>query len=296
MSTGRIYELHNDCIRIQVNSFGAELKSLKTVKDDREFMWDARPEFWKRTSPVLFPVVGGLKNAQYTYEGKTFGMSQHGFARDMEFTLVEQTADSIRFVLEDTPETYEKYPFHFRLEIGYAIEENHIKVSWHVENKNDKTMYFSIGGHPAFLCPIKEGSRQTDYVLHFDNRKQIVSSMLGESGLLTNDKKTYLLTDGTLAVTKELFDHDALVIEGDQAHEVSLAYRDETPYLTVRFEAPLFGIWSPPKKEAPFICIEPWYGRCDKEDFEGALSDREWGNTLSAGENFEASYEIIAGE
>ena len=156
-----------------------------------------------------------------------------------------------------------------------------------------RPLYFSIGGHPAFRCPIIEGTRQTDYKLHFDTETEITSSILGEGGLLTHDHKTYPLKHGELAVTEDLFDQDALVIEGNQAHEVSLSYGQEKPYLTVRFNAPLFGIWSPPKKNAPFICIEPWYGRCDKADFTGELDKREWGNTLDAGECFEASYEVI---
>lgn len=296
MSTGTKYQLKNEHISIEVSSFGAELKSLKRQSDSREYMWDARPEFWKRTSPVLFPIVGGLHEGKYHYEGQEYAMSQHGFARDMEFTLTEQTQESLKFELNDTAETYAQYPFHFKLEITYKIVDNHLKITWKVDNTNDHKMYFSIGGHPAFLCPIQEETKQTEYTLHFDTADKIVSSMLGEGGLLTNEKKTYALNNGVLAVTKDLFDNDALVVEGNQAHEVSLAYGEEKPYLTVRFEAPLFGIWSPPKKEAPFICIEPWYGRCDKADYTGSLENREWGNVLEAGKSFEVSYEVTVEE
>lgn len=294
MSESVIYELKNSKLQVSVSSFGAELKSVKRVMDNREYMWDARPEFWKRTSPVLFPLVGGLNNGSYTYNGKSYMMSQHGFARDMEFTLVEKSDSKLLFALEDTEETLEKYPFKFRLEIGYELSDNNLNVSWNVFNKNDEKMYFSIGGHPAFLCPIEDGKKQTDYIIKFDVNDSVTASMLGNGGLLTDKETKYSLDNGKLAITENLFDNDALVIEKNQAHKVSLCYADGSPYLTVDFDAPLFGIWSPPKKNAPFICIEPWYGRCDRENFSGDLSEREWGNALEAGENFKTSYNIIA--
>jgi galactose mutarotase-like enzyme len=140
------------------------------------------------------------------------------------------------------------------------------------------------------MCPIDPGTDQTQYKLLFDVKDQVTATCI-DGGLAGKEKKTYALRDGALAVTADLFDNDALVIEGDQAHSVALARPDGTPYLTVEFAAPLFGIWSPPKKKAPFICIEPWYGRCDSVDFTGDFKEREWGQKLS-GTAFEASYRI----
>lgn len=168
-------------------------------------MWDAKPEYWKRTSPVLFPIVGSLNNGSYTYRNKQYSMSQHGFARD----------------------------------------------------------------------------------------NTIISSEIGENGTLLLRKKGYVLKSGYMNITKNLFDEDALIIENNQAHKVSLCNKDGKPYLTVKFDAPLFGLWSPAKKNAPFICIEPWYGRGDKAIFTGDLSQREWGNKLSCNEKFNAEYSII---
>ena len=287
-----LYELSNNEIMIRVSSFGAELKSLKDRKTGKEYLWDANPDYWKRTSPVLFPIVGSLQDGSYSFEGKTYAMSQHGFARDMEFALVKKTVEELVFALEDTAETREKYPFAFRLEIGYRLEGRNVIVSWKVLNKQDGKMYFSIGGHPAFLCPIQEGEMQSDYKIHFENTDKITAGILNDHGTLSKEEKTYPLENGYLDIGAHLFDEDALIVEHHQAQKVSLCDPAGKAYLTVSFTAPLFGIWSPAKKNAPFVCIEPWYGRCDKEGFAGELPEREYGNCLAGREQFEQQYTI----
>lgn len=285
-----LFQISNDKVTIQVDSLGAELKSLKSLPDGREYMWQGDPAYWGRTSPVLFPIVGGLKDGRYRVDGREYTMGQHGFARDMEFRLKSQVASEIWFFLESNEETFQKYPYPFLLEIGYEIIDRTVVVKWRVSNQAKEPIWFSIGGHPAFLCPIDPGTDQTQYRLVFDEKEKLVSSCI-EGGLLGPKKKTYALRNGILPVTADLFDGDALVIEGEQAHSVALARPDGKPYLTVDFDAPLFGIWSPPKKKAPFICIEPWYGRCDSVDFTGEFKEREWGQQLS-GAVFEAQYRI----
>lgn len=287
-----VYSLENAQLRIGVDTLGAELKSLKNVESDREYMWDAKPEYWKRTSPVLFPVVGSLNNGCYRYDGKEYPMSQHGFARDMEFELLRQTEDELVFVLKSGKETWEKYPFDFELEIGYRIDENNLVISWRVTNCGNREMYFSIGGHPAFLCPIHDGDAQTDYQILFDTNDTIIASVIGNNSTLSSRKKAYALSNGYMHITADLFDDDALIVEDNQAHRVSLCDKQGQPYLAVRFDAPLFGLWSPAKKNAPFVCIEPWYGRCDKDIFTGDLSQREWSNNLLPTEQFYAEYTI----
>lgn len=286
-----LFQIGNDKIMIQVDSMGAELKSLKDVASGTEYMWNADPQYWKRTSPVLFPLVGGLKDGKFRLDGKEYQMGQHGFARDMEFQLKSQVASEIWFTLESNEETLEKYPYSFALEIGYELVDRTVVVKWRVKNPETGRMYFSIGGHPAFLCPIDEGTKQSEYKLLFDKKDQIVSSCL-EGGLLNDRTMVYTLQDGILPVTETLFDADALVVEEHQAQRVSLVKPDGTPYLTVDFDAPLFGIWSPPGKNAPFICIEPWYGRCDRVNFSGDWKEREWIEVLEAGETFSADYRI----
>ncbi len=286
-----LFQISNEKITIQVDSLGAELKSLKKVATGQEYMWNGDPKFWKRTSPVLFPVVGGLCGGEYRLKGKSYPMGQHGFARDMEFQLKSQVSSEIWFTLQSNEETMRKYPYPFVLELGYGLKDTTVIVKWRVKNPAKEALSFSIGGHPAFLCPIEEGTKQSEYRLLFDAKDELVSSCL-EGGLLGKNTQVYKLNDGILPITENLFDGDALVIENDQAHSAALVKPDGTPYLTVRFDAPLFGIWSPPKKNAPFVCIEPWYGRCDRTDFAGEWEEREWSRTLSTGETFEAEYTI----
>ena len=231
-------KLKNDQIEVIVNYHGAELRSLKKKATDQEYLWNADAKYWGRTSPVLFPFVGGVKNKVYRYEGKEYPMNQHGFARDMEFSLVSQSADEVWFALEDTEETYKVYPFHFHLEIGYRLEDASVSVMWKVKNINDKEMHFAIGAHPAFFCPLHEGEKQSEYCLGFRNGQgkvpeALVNTVFGEGGVVTTQKKEYKLTDGFLPMDEHLFDGDALVIEDHQIQKVVLMDPQKKEYLAV---------------------------------------------------------------
>ncbi|MDF2538901.1 MAG: Galactose mutarotase [Herbinix sp.] len=290
-----VHSLKNDFLEIQVNEFGAELISILNVKNQKQYLWNADPAYWKRNSPILFPIVGSLKNRTYTYQEKTYTLPQHGFARDMVFTVKEKTASQIWLSLQETEETLKVYPFRFRLEIGYELVNNKIRVMWKVTNSNTSTLYFSIGGHPGFLCPIDENFRQEDYYFLFDTKEPLHYLQVDDScGLVVKksfEEQAVLSTEqGLVQIDNHMFDHDALIIEHDQCHSVALLTPDKKPYVTVTFDAPLFGLWSPSMKQAPFVCIEPWYGRCDSTGFNGNLEDREWGNSLEAGTQFETSY------
>lgn len=285
-----LYTLENEEIQIQVKSKGAELVSVRDKSSQREYMWCADPAFWGRTSPVLFPVVGAYKDKECRYQGKTYSLPQHGFARDMEFTLVEKKDDVIWFSLSDNEETRANYPFGFELNIGYQISGRTTKVLWRVKNTNDGEMFFSIGGHPAFATEKCREDKITGYIELKGLSKATVRKL--EGGLASDTLYELPLEDGLFAVTEDVFAGDALVIENSQTGEVSLLDENKNKYLTVRFDAPLFGLWTPPGKNAPFICIEPWYGRCDGTNFTGTLEEREWGNVLGAGEVFDHSYEI----
>lgn len=292
-----IYKVDNGVISIQVKSKGAELCSLTENATGQEYMWSGSPDYWPRVSPVLFPFIGWLKDKKYVYQGKEYSLSSHGFARDMEFELWEQTDTSLWMSLTDTEETRAKYPFAFQLLLGYELNGRTVQVKWKVMNKNNGKMYFSIGGHPGFACPLHEGEKRTDYYVAFDTPDKVVCNGVDmDTGLATDVFKEYPLKQGMLAITEDLFDHDALVIEGHQAGRVSLLTPDKKPYITVSMDAPLFGVWSCVKHDSPFVCIEPWYGRCDSMNFEGTLEDRKWQQCIDAGETFEAGYEILVHE
>lgn len=286
------FQIRNESLTLEIDAHGAEMKSLIDNCSGQEYLWCGDAAYWGRTSPVLFPLVGNYREKQSCFDGKWYSLSQHGFARDMDFELVSEKGDEIWFALEDSPETLEKYPFGFRLELGYRLQGRAVEVLWKVTNKNDREMYFSIGGHPAFNCPLRAGEKQTDYRIGFDTCEPLTASVLDENGTVSERTKVLELTDGMLQITDSLFDEDALIVEHDQAHKVALYTPEGEKYLEVRFEAPLFGIWSPAGKHAPFVCIEPWYGRSDRADFGQKLEEREWGNVLKAGEIFTAAYQI----
>ncbi|MBP3273857.1 MAG: aldose 1-epimerase family protein [Butyrivibrio sp.] len=285
------YSISNDIYNLTVSDHGAEITSL--LKNGRELMWQADPAFWGRTSPVLFPQVGAVWEKKYRFGGKTFEMGQHGFARDMDFNLVSETGDELIFELRDTEETRAKYPFAFVLRIGYKLTYGGVEVIWEVVNPSDSDMYFSIGGHPAFNCDLNK-----DRLLFMNGADAVSGNLVSNivaldgSGCLSDRTKEVKLKDGILELKPELFDEDALVIENRQADRVTILGSDKKEIVSVSFDAPLFGVWSPVHKNAPFVCIEPWYGRCDRAGFAGDLAEREYGNKLTAGEKFKVSYTI----
>ena len=293
------YTLKNNRLEATIESFGAELMSLK---DDagKDYLWYGDSAFWGRRSPVLFPFVGKVKDGKYRYNGVEYAMGQHGFARDMEFAFLSQTEDEIWFVLESNEETLKKYPFVFRLEIGYKLVENTLKVMWKVTNPAEKeTLHFSIGAHPAFLCPVEEGTAQSEYFLQLDVNEAEYYSASMEKGLRLPEKRTLKLENGRCQIVEGFFDlgdRGTYIFEDNQVKEVALVTPDGRPYVTVSFDMPLVAIWSPEKKQAPFVCIEPWCGRCDAVDFTGSLEERAWANSLAPGAVFATSYDIRIGE
>lgn len=283
--------LENAQLKVEIDTFGAEVKSIMNKKDCREYMWYGNPKFWGRTSPVLFPFVGSLKDKKYTWQNQEYPMGQHGFARDNEFTLDSQTDDEIWFSFTDSEETLKKYPFKFILKIGYRLEANCVNVIWKVENPQDEKMYFSIGAHPAFLCPVHGEANKTGYKLYFEGVDEIHHHGNDVAlGLAVREDITMPLVNGRVIITDDFFDRCTYMIEGNQTGCVGIEDPDGNRIVDVTFDTPLFAIWSPEKKQAPFICIEPWYGRCDAVDFEGDITKREFTNVLEAGEVFQGGY------
>lgn len=280
-----LHYLENNVLKIAIDTHGAELSSIFNKEENKEMLWQGDPQFWGRKSPVLFPVVGKYKNGKTTYEGKEYSLGQHGFARDSEFNLIEKTENRIAFELLSNEKTFEVYPFNFRLICSFKLIDNKIIVGWEVKNTDNKKICFSIGAHPAFYC------EKSETVLSM-NGENLKYNLINSDGLYTAQKYE---TENSFVLHDNVFDNDALIIENSEVTEVSLINNNKK-YLTVKFDAPLFGIWSPTKKNAPFVCIEPWYGRCDAEDFDGDITEREWSNTLDISEKWYKEYEIIIHE
>ncbi|MBN2222655.1 MAG: aldose 1-epimerase family protein [Vallitaleaceae bacterium] len=280
------YVLKNEELELGFESRGAQLYSVNGR--DRDYLWNGDPQHWPWHSPILFPFVGRAKNFEYRYEEKVYTMKQHGFAREKEFRLLFQSENEISFSLLWDEESYSVYPFKFELILGYELVENQIVVKWKVRNLDDKIIHFSIGGHPAFYCPLSGFGEREDYYLNF-YQEQIQYQLLTKDGLLHRELYSLPLYQGKYRITEDLFDLDALIFTQEGSKRLSLCTPDQKPYVSLIFDAPVYGIYSP-KKKAPFVCIEPWYGRCDAIDFEGELSEREFGQSLAIGAEFVGGY------
>lgn len=288
-----MHTLKNEILIVQVKEHGAELASIR--KGSVEYLWQADPMFWGRHSPVLFPIVGSVWEKRYRVDGREFELGQHGFARDMDFTMVEGSEDEVRYRLESTEDTLKKYPWPFVLEIAYRLHGNMIDVIWEVSNPGNEDMFFQIGAHPAFNYPDYDPQIMERGFLSFDRGEGLECIRIKEKGCV--DAETLypldIPADGLLPLTRETFDKiDTIMLQDGQIGSVALYRTDRTPWLKLSFEAPVVGIWSPPGKNAPFICLEPWYGRCDRAGYEGDYRDRDWVNRLAPGERFSSVYTI----
>ena len=284
------YKISNSFISASIKSFGAELCSLKRNAVDTEYIWQADPKYWGRHAPVLFPIVGKLLDDEYTYKGKTYKMTQHGFARDNDFEILEHKKNYICLKLEHNEETLENYPFAFRLYITYTLLENCLKISYKVVNKSDDTMPFSIGAHPAFNWPL-EGERKTEYQFRFKGINVLKRLPLTKNGI-SDQKEIIELINEKLPLNKKLFKNDAIIVENLKSKSILLenCVNDKFVKMTfVGFE--YLGLWSKPTG-APFICIEPWHGIADFIDHNKNIQEKKGIKFLEPEEVFESSYTI----
>jgi galactose mutarotase-like enzyme len=286
-----MYYLSNDTLKIAIAAKGAELQSLYNTQTQLEYMWSGDAAFWGKKSPVLFPIVGGLKNNTYRYRNIAYTLPRHGFARDREFAVTAQTTDSITFTLQDDDETRLVYPFHFRFSIIYVINENTLSVTYLVENTRREPLYFSVGAHPAFSVPMVPGTEFTDFHLVFSENETTGKWPLSKDGLILTSPIALLENSNTLALTKELFYSDALVCKQLKSSGISII-SDKTDHgLQVTFGGfPYMGIWS--AKNANFVCIEPWCGIADSVDGSGDITQKEGINLLSANTLFTRTWSV----
>ncbi len=286
-------ELKNHLLKVVIDSHGAELQSIVDLRTEHEFLYQGNTKYWARRSPVLFPIVGSVWNGLFRMDGQEFAMSQHGFARDSEFEIISDTPeDEAWFALDWNEQTYAQYPRKFRLEIGYKLYETRLSVMWRVKNVDDKPMDFHIGAHPAFNYPDFDPKAEVHGYFLFD-KESVTTQLIKEKGCIGDAEENVIVdSEDLLPITSTTFDINTIILADQQVRRVSLLGPHKTPYLSVLFNAPVVGMWSP-SPEAPFVCIEPWWGRADRIGFEGDFSEREYVNTIAPGETFSASYMII---
>ena len=278
-------QLENKNFSISINTKGAELNSFKNQILNKEYIWEGNPEFWGKHSPILFPIVGGLKNDSYYYNDKKYNLSRHGFARDFEFDIIEKTDLSVTFSLKENDETLQKYPFHFELQIKYVLTENKLVIIYHIKNDSKAEMPFNIGAHPAFALP----KNFTNYSLEFEKQEELITHEL-ENNLFSGTTRTIALDKANLPLNYSLFEKDALVFKTLESKSVKIL-DNGNPFLKVNYEDfSSLGIWT--VKNAPFICLEPWIGFADEVSSNGNLFDKKNIQILEENSSFEASFSI----
>ena len=276
--------LKSDKLIAKINHKGAELISLKNDVE-KEFIWNGNPEFWSKHSPILFPIVGTLKNNEYYFEGKKYSLNRHGFARDMDFELIAKTDSTAVFSLVNNTNTLNVYPFEFELLLNYELTDNSLIITFKVINKNLFSMPFSIGAHPAFALP----EQFENYSLDFEYSEKLIRFEL-ENDLLSNVTNSIPRNENNVALHYDLFEKDALVFKKIKSKKITLL-ENEKPFLCIQFDDfPSLGIWTKPK--APFICLEPWLGYADTTANSGNILEKEGIKIIEANEKFKLEYSI----
>lgn len=287
-------QIKNEKLTLTVSEHGAELQSIKD-KNGKEYLWDGDEKYWNRHSPILFPIVCGLWKDTYRTEGKEFKLSRHGFARDTDFKLIKKGNDRITYALSYSEDTLKVYPYKFNLAISYRLEENTIHVIWHVENIDDKIIYFQIGGHPAFLVPGATKGEPLKGKLRFDNKEP--ERLYGNvEGCLAKGYHKVGTKNGLWEFTEDSFADDAVIFDRSQLKKIELLNEKDEPEVTLNIKTPAVGIWSPAGKHAPFVCIEPWYGIHDWAEYNGEFKDKYLMNQLLPGSSFMSEYTITIGK
>jgi galactose mutarotase-like enzyme len=281
-------EISNQYLSAGFTQKGGELRSLKTREKNTEMMWQADANWWNRTAPVLFPFVGKCKNNEYHYNGNTFSMSQHGFARDMDFEVVNLQSDSVVFQLRASDQTMQNYPFEFRLMLGYVLSGHRLQCSYYLQNTGHQNLFFSIGAHPGFRL---FGSGLSEYSLTFNDISALNRWLLTD-GLLNFETKELKLTSNKLHLSSSLFDDDAIVLKNTSISEVLLQHHHSQHSIKMSWgEFPFLGIWSKKQCES-FICIEPWCGIADSINGQSDISLKEGIEMLTPMQRFNRSYTI----
>ena len=297
-----MYTIENEYLGVSINLKGAELTGLFHKDSQIEYMWNADPIFWGKSSPVLFPIVGGLKDNIYTFEGKSYHLPRHGFARDCVFEVEDHWDDGISFLLRSNENTMKTYPFSFEFRLVYELYANLLSVTYHVTNLGETDMYFSVGGHPAFAVPLQDDLLYEDYYLEFEEKETFMHWPLSDTGLILEEPKSLfgmkiideeLMIEETqkIPLSRDLFYQDALVFK--EINSTTVTLKSDKSEHSLRFDFagfPFLGIWA--AKDADFVCIEPWCGIADSVTHKQEIKEKEGINKLASGDVFERAWAV----
>ena len=275
--------LKNETLTVTINPFGAELSSIQKNADGKEYIWQGDPTIWNGRSPLLFPIAGRLKKDMYTYHYKNYSLPKHGFARKSGFEIVSSTPTNAVFSLTDTPKTLISYPFPFCLTAEYALSGQTLTVTNRVRNTGESTMYFSFGAHPAFNIQVGDS-------VVFEKEETFTTALFDSFGLMCGEKTIAENTD-TLVIDEHIFDNDAVFFENMKSQSAKIVAQNGKEVLKMTYgNVPYLGLWAKPN--APYVCIEPWYGMADCPDVSGELEEKPCILSLDPEKEFVFTYTI----
>lgn len=287
------YTIKNSILEVVISTKGAEIQSVKSQHSGYEYIWQADAKVWNRHAPILFPIVGRLKNDEYTYKGKTYSMSQHGFARDMEFKVEQHTEESITLLLTDNEKTRAIYPFKFELRVNYNLLNNLLEENFSVTNNSVEEMIFGIGGHPGFNIPTNKTMTKEDF--YFSSKPSLARVQIPLRGAYLDwPNRSLASTNSLITLSDRLFKNDALIFQL-RGHDNRISLRTDANDFHVNVwlrDAPFVGVWSQYPQTGDFVCIEPWWGIADRSDANGKLEEKYGMNHLKANDTFTAGFSM----
>lgn len=274
----------------KVRTKGAQITSFKGA-DGKERIWQADPEIWGQHAPVLFPLCGSVRDGRILIDGEAYPMTKHGFTREPDFSVAGLGADYVDLVLTDSEQTRNMYPFAFAFHVIYQLFENGYTTTFRIENRSDRVMPCCVGGHPAYIVPMEEGASYDDYQIVFEKKENGINTLAPNGYLVDGEEKLSELRDGqVLPLNHALFDErDALLFVGLESRSVDLVHK--TSGHGLRFEFPkmeVLAIWSMPKKNGDYVCLEPWHGMPGRAQDSDNFEDKPYVTMLPAGQVFTA--------
>ena len=282
--------LENEILKVVISEKGAELQSLFHKKNGIEYIWSGDAAYWGKHSPILFPIVGALKQDTYLYKEKAYQLPRHGFARESIFLKDKLSSTEAVFTLTQSAATLKVYPFAFTLKLHYKLQENTLICTYEVTNTGYDELLFSIGGHPAFAVPMIKDGRYEDYYLVF-NKTEILKRWKLEGGLIAVHAEELHTENGKLNLQKELFYEDAIVLKNLQSNCITLGTNTHKHGFNFTFDGfPFFGIWA--AKDADFVCLEPWCGIADSVNHDQQLSIKEGIINLAANDKWKRNWKV----
>lgn len=283
--------IKNPLLSASFKTKGAELCSLVHLESNTETIWQADPNVWGYHAPVLFPIIGGLKDNLLHINEKTFPLNRHGFARTAEFEVEEHQTDHITFLLKSSAQTRSIYPYDFEFRMKYSLDEDTLQQTFSVKNTGSETMFFALGGHTGFRIPLSKKSHYDDYLLEFEFSEQLDRHLINSDGLFTGETQPVLVYGNKIPLSHQLFSNDALIFKSIESRKVTLQSAKEKLKIQVDFQDfPYLGIWAKPG--ADFVCIEPWIGCADSVSGHTHISEKELMQDLEQGEEFQVFYTI----